>query len=117
MDPDRNRHLQSLRRSLHRLQLAGLQVYRVLEQAPVNVAAQPIVVAGTQAPNPLRVAGNPRLGKGDQLGPASRGFVQELDATRQRLLSVEGYRGMLDDGDSVWARGLFWHAAMLLRCS
>src|ERR1700693_4848922 len=115
VDPDRYGGLQAPRGGLYRLPLGCLQIDRVLQQPRVDLAAQVVVVPRAHAPDPFGVAGYPRLGEGNELGAARRGFLQQLDPSREGLRPVEGRRRMLAHGDSVRARGFLWHGAMLQR--
>src|SRR5450759_1699097 len=115
VDPYRYGELQPPRRGLYRLQLPCLQADRVFQQPLVDVAAQVVVVPRANPPNPFGVAGNTGLRTRNQLGAACRGFLHQLNASGEGLRPVEGYGWMLDNGDSVRARGVFWHGAMLQR--
>src|SRR5438874_515876 len=106
MDPDRDGDLQPSRRRLDRLQVAGLEVDRILDQAAVDLTGQAVVGARAKPPQPLRITWHPRLRKRDEARPGGRGPLDQLHAPRERLLAVQGHWWMLDDCDLVRARSL-----------
>jgi hypothetical protein len=60
---------------------------------------------GGAEPDPPRVAGDPGLGEGDEVGAARRGLADEVDRLVDRRVGVQPHRFGLDDGGLVLLLG------------
>ena len=89
---DDDRHSAPAGRVLQRLQIPTLDIDCVLPQPGMKFARQRHVGARLQAPDPGRIAGNPRFGKHQQRGAGIGGFVDCLDGLADGAVPVQQHR-------------------------
>ncbi len=107
VDADRYRDLQPPRRRLDWLEVSPVEVDRVLDEPAVDLTRQLKVRPGAQAPQPLRVAREPGLGKRDETGAGGGRFLEQLHSALERLRAVQSDGWVLDDRHAVRGRLLF----------
>src|SRR5207249_10019749 len=98
-----------------RRQIAARHVDRVAEQARVQLRNDRCVGAGTQAPDPHRVAGDEGFREYDELGTGSRCFGDGIRRVANRPVAVEQRGRLLDHRDLAHASPRLWWTSPLVK--